>query len=197
MLTGVRGGQRCSRRRLQGCDDDESTVASLRVRRGRDGDSGVYAGSGLDSFGLVTKTKTARLLDKVERIEGLEGRVCARPCSGVLLGRRRIGRGRRGGSSWRGGNGAGKALCVSRRDYVDGRKQEVARHVGGLGMAGTQQCLCMRKTTGAGGGLGRLGDELGSFSSKPFLFLFCLIFPFFFCSFVLALIKIPNHFIKG
>src|SRR3954468_10881350 len=97
----MRGVQRCSRWRLQGRDDDESTVASLRFWRGCDGDSGVYVGSGLDSFGLMTKTKTTRLLDKVARAEGLDGRVCARPCSGVLLGHRRNGRGSRGGSSWR------------------------------------------------------------------------------------------------
>src|ERR1041385_3451467 len=33
-------------------------------------------------------------------------------------------------------------------------------------------------------------------TGKSFSFIFCLIFPFFFCIFVLALIKIPNHFIK-
>src|ERR1041385_2926934 len=50
----------------------------------------------------MTKTKTARLLDKVARAEGLYGRVCARACSGVLLERRRNGRERRGRWFWRG-----------------------------------------------------------------------------------------------
>ena len=88
-------------------------------RRELEDDSGVYAGSGLDSLHCSTKTTTVKTMDRLRGLLGVDGYAGARRRSGVLLGRRRKRRGRRRRKLWR-GNGTGRLLGVSRR-------QEVAR----------------------------------------------------------------------
>jgi hypothetical protein len=57
-------------------------------RRELEEESGVYVGSGLDSFCKSVKTTTTKRLDTVLGLLGVNGHACARRRSGVLLGRR-------------------------------------------------------------------------------------------------------------
>src|ERR1041385_3208093 len=82
-----------------------------------------------------------KLMDKLSWALAHVGRVFHGGAFRRVLGRRRNRARETGRVLVERGNGTGGLLGVSRRYYVDGGKQEVARHVGGLGMAGTQQCV--------------------------------------------------------
>ena len=71
-------------------------------RRELEEESGVYAGSGLDSLHCSTKTTAVKTMDRLRGLLGVDGYAGARRRSGVLLGRRRKRRGRRRRKLWRG-----------------------------------------------------------------------------------------------